>query len=58
LDLDWDEGKNIMKCALETAHALFKDQDEWNMKIRMYASEELLESANEWLQDNEEAEKR
>lgn len=56
LYFDWDEDVNIMKSALETAHALFKEQDEWNMKIRMYASEELVELANEWLQGNDEAE--
>lgn len=56
LYFDWNENENIMRSALETAHALFKDQDKWNMKIRMYASEELLELANEWLQDDEEAE--
>ncbi len=52
----WDEDKKIMKSALETAHVLFKDQDEWNKKIRMYAAEELVELANDWLQDKEEVE--
>lgn len=45
-----------MKSALETAYALFNNQDEWSKKIRMYAAEELVELANDWLQDNDEAE--
>ncbi|WP_028551586.1 DUF2262 domain-containing protein [Paenibacillus sp. UNC451MF] len=56
LYFDWDEDKHIMMSALETANILFKDQDKWNMKIRVYAAGELVELANEWLQDNEEAE--
>lgn len=56
LYFDWNEDVNIIKSSLETAHVLFKEQNEWNMKIRMYASEELVELANDWLQDNEEAE--
>ncbi|MBS4192440.1 DUF2262 domain-containing protein [Bacillus sp. FJAT-49705] len=56
LYFDWDEDENMMKSALETTYILFKDQDEWNQKIRKYASEELVELANEWLQDNDEAE--
>lgn len=56
LYFDWNEDKVIMKQALETAYALFDDQFEWNKKIRSYASEELVELANDWLQDNEEAE--
>lgn len=56
LYFDWDEDKNIMESALETAHVFFENQDKCNMKIRMYASEELVELANEWLQDNDEAE--
>ncbi|MGE8205419.1 DUF2262 domain-containing protein [Heyndrickxia sp. NPDC080065] len=55
LYFDWNEDENEMKSALETAYALFNEQDEWNMKIRMYAAEELVELANEWLQDNDEA---
>ncbi|MGY0371979.1 DUF2262 domain-containing protein [Clostridium sp. JNZ J1-5] len=56
LYFDWYEDKNSMELALETAHALFKYQNEWNMKIRMYASEKLVGLANDWLQDNDEAE--
>lgn len=56
LYFDWNKDKNSMETALETAYTLFKDQDEWNMKIRTYASEELVELANDWLQDNDEAE--
>lgn len=53
LYFDWNEDTTVMKSALKTAYELFKEQDEWSMKIKMYASEELLESANEWLQDKE-----
>lgn len=56
LYFDWDEDENTMKASLETAYELFKNQNEWSMKIRRYAAEELTELANEWLQDNEEAE--
>ncbi|MCX7747473.1 MAG: DUF2262 domain-containing protein [Clostridia bacterium] len=56
LYFDLDEDKNVMKSALDTAYALFNEQDEWNRKIRGYASDELVELANEWLQDNDEAE--
>lgn len=56
LYFDWDEDENTLKAALETAYELFKNQKEWNMKIRRYAAEELIELANDWLQDNEEAE--
>lgn len=56
LYFDWDEDINVMKLALATAHTLFNDQGEWNKKIRMYASEKLVGLANDWLQDNDEAE--
>lgn len=55
LYFDWDENVDIMKSALETANALLEDSDDWNKKIRIYAAEELVELANEWLQDNEES---
>ncbi|PEL51048.1 DUF2262 domain-containing protein, partial [Bacillus toyonensis] len=56
LYFDWNEDKHVMMSALETAHALFKEQDEWNMKMKIYAAKELVELANEWLQDDDEAE--
>ncbi|MEC2076139.1 DUF2262 domain-containing protein [Metabacillus fastidiosus] len=56
LYFDWDQDSNVMKSALETAYTLFNNQDEWSKKIRMYAAEELVELANDWLQDNDEAE--
>lgn len=56
LYFDWDEDKNTMESALVTAYELFKEQHEWNLKIRMYASEELVDLANDWLQENDEAE--
>ncbi|MCM3537751.1 DUF2262 domain-containing protein [Priestia endophytica] len=56
LCFDLDEDLHIMKSALETAHILFNKQDEWNRKIRTYAAEELVELANDWLQEDDEAE--
>lgn len=56
LYFDWNEDQHIMKSALETAYVLFKGQDEWSRKIKMYASEKLVDLANEWLQDTDEAE--
>lgn len=55
LYFDWDQDSNVMKSALETAYTLFNNQDEWSKKIRMYVAEELVELANDWLQDNDEA---
>lgn len=55
LYFDWDEDENIMKRSLETAHNLFKDQAGWNDRIRKYACDKMLELANDWLEDNEEA---
>lgn len=56
LYFDWDEDEGQMKASLETAHELFRNQAEWDARIRAYAAEELVELANEWLQDNDEAE--
>lgn len=56
LSFDWDEDDNIMKSALKTAYVLFEKQDEWDEKIKMYAAEELVELANDWLQDDNELE--
>ncbi|MBA4537302.1 DUF2262 domain-containing protein [Bacillus aquiflavi] len=56
LTFDWYEDHDKMKSALETAYALFKQEDEWSQKMKEYAAEELVELANDWLQDDEEAE--
>ena len=56
LSFDWYEDNDRMKSALETAYALFEQQDEWSQKMKEYAAEELIELANDWLQDDEEAE--
>lgn len=56
LCFNWNEDSPIMKSALETAHTLFKEENEWDRKIRMYAAEELVEFANDWLQEDDEAE--
>lgn len=56
LCFDLNEDSHIMKSALETAHILFDEQNEWDRKIRTYAAEELVELANDWLQEADEAE--
>ncbi|NPC92952.1 DUF2262 domain-containing protein [Bacillus sp. WMMC1349] len=56
LYFDWNENEQEMKASLATAHTLFQDPVQWNAKIRAYAAEELVELANDWLQDNDEAE--
>lgn len=56
LCFDWNEDSPIMKSALETAHTLFNEQNEWDRKVRTYAAEELVELANDWLQEDDEAE--
>lgn len=56
LCFDLNEDTHIMKSALETAHTLFKEENEWDRKIRTYAAEELVELANDWLQEDDEAE--
>lgn len=56
LYFDWDENVDDVESALETAHVLFQNQDEWNKKVRDFASEKLLDLANDWLQDNEDTE--
>ena len=53
---EWHDDKNSMELSLKTAYTLFKDQNEWNKKVRIYASEELVDLANDWLQDNDESE--
>lgn len=55
--LYFDQGEvEEMEASLATAHALFNDQDTWSKKIRSYAAEELVELANDWLADDEDAE--
>lgn len=47
-DLDEEEA---MEDSLKTAHELFKNEKEWSEKIRAYATSELLELANEWIDE-------
>lgn len=55
--LYFDQGEaGEMEASLSTAHVLFNDQDIWSKKIRSYAAEELVELANDWLADDEDAE--
>ncbi|RSD28456.1 DUF2262 domain-containing protein [Mesobacillus subterraneus] len=56
LYFDWDVNEEVIASALGTAHVLFRDQEEWNEKIRKFAADKLLDTANDWLQDNDEAE--
>lgn len=51
-DLDDEED---MKDAMETARQLFKDQEGWSKKIREFAAKELVDLANDWLEDDEES---
>jgi hypothetical protein len=55
LYFDHDEPEE-MTAALATAHMLFEDELKWSDSIRSYAAEELLDLANDWLADDEEAE--
>ncbi|MBY0004124.1 hypothetical protein C1N83_03880 [Priestia aryabhattai] len=56
LYFDWHEDESMMKSALKTAHTLFGEQDKWSRKIRMYAAAELVDLANDWLQEEDEIE--
>lgn len=47
-DLDEEEE---MEASLKTAHELFKNQREWSDKIKAYAASQLLELANDWLDE-------
>ncbi|NMM62454.1 DUF2262 domain-containing protein [Clostridium sp. P21] len=49
-DLDEEE---TMKASLKTAHELFKNQKHWSDKIRSYAASELLELANDWIDEED-----
>lgn len=55
LYFDHDEPQE-MTAALATAHTLFDDELKWSHSIRSFAAEELLDLANDWLADDEEAE--
>lgn len=50
-DLDEDER---MEDSLKTAHELFKNQKDWSDRIRAYAASELLELANDWIDEEDE----
>ncbi len=56
LSFDWNKDECMMTAALETAYALFEEKNEWNRKIKRFAATELVGLANEWLQDDDEAE--
>ncbi|MBP1916555.1 hypothetical protein J2Z23_003537 [Lederbergia galactosidilyticus] len=55
LYFDWDKDEKEMAAALSTAHELFHHQEEWSGKIKLFAAEELVELANDWLEDDNEA---
>ncbi|WP_042161473.1 DUF2262 domain-containing protein [Paenibacillus gorillae] len=50
-----DSDKNISS-ALKTACVLIKDEETWSEKVKEYAADEMLDLANEWLEDDGEAE--
>ncbi|MGD7006922.1 DUF2262 domain-containing protein [Metabacillus sp. 84] len=55
LTFDYDENKENMASALRTAQLLFSDQNNWDTRMKKFASCELLELANDWLDNiNEE----
>ncbi|MCI0764202.1 DUF2262 domain-containing protein [Bacillus sp. TL12] len=54
LSFDWNKDEQIMQDALKTAYILFEGQNEWDRKMKLFAATELLELANEWLQDDDE----
>ncbi|WPC39563.1 DUF2262 domain-containing protein [Clostridium sp. JS66] len=49
-DLDEEE---TMKASLKTAYELFKNQKHWSDKIREYAVSELLDLANDWIDEED-----
>lgn len=49
-DLDEEES---MEDSLKTAHELFKNQNGWSDKIRAYAASELLDLANDWIDEDD-----
>jgi len=54
LYFDWHEDPALMKSALNVAYALVQDQVHWNAKFRRFAAEQLLESARDWQQEEDE----
>ncbi len=40
-----------MEDSLKTAYELFKNQKNWGNKIRAYAASELLDLANDWIDE-------
>lgn len=52
LYFDLDEDVR-MEDSLKTAHELFKNQKDWSDKIRAYAASELLELANDWIDEED-----
>ena len=53
LYFNWHEDVEVMRSSLRTAHLLFEKQKDWDLKIKTYASEKLLDLANEWLADGD-----
>lgn len=62
-DITWagDEGrlyfdldnKEVMEYYLKTAYELFENQKNWSDKIRTYAASELLDLANDWIDEED-----
>ncbi len=46
--LDKDHDNDTAKKASETLHMLLEDMERWDEKLRSYAAEELIKSANDW----------
>ncbi|MGY4761627.1 DUF2262 domain-containing protein [Paenibacillus caseinilyticus] len=54
LHFEWQSDENPMKLALQTAYSLFGDQEGWNKRLKAYAADELLDLANDWLEQEDE----
>ncbi|MCZ8519750.1 MULTISPECIES: DUF2262 domain-containing protein [Paenibacillus] len=54
LYFEWQSDENQMKLALQTAYSLFGDQEGWNKRLKAYAADELLDLANDWLEQDDE----
>ena len=53
LFFNWHEDDKVMRSSLRTAYLLFEKQEEWDLKIKTFASDKLLDLANEWLADGD-----
>lgn len=55
LNLD-EEGKETADHAMDALHQLVNDLENWDVKVRNFAANQLVELANEWQEEEEEEE--